>query len=141
MAFTTTPSPYSLTVHPFLSQTPDSCAFEHSSASTTNALVFIGGLTSGPHTTPFVRLLTNKLAEGPAELGFTVWEFRMRSSYTGFGYSSLSNDVEDISSLVAYLQKIGKEKIVLVGMSTGTSNRALRRVFFGRRCSTQTIRC
>ena len=43
----------------------------------------------------------------------------MRSSYTGFGYSSLANDVEDIAALVKYLQAQGKEKIVLLGSSTG----------------------
>ncbi|KAF2441633.1 DUF1749-domain-containing protein [Karstenula rhodostoma CBS 690.94] len=43
----------------------------------------------------------------------------MRSSYTGFGYSSLSNDVQDISALVSYLRTLGKEKIVLCGASTG----------------------
>jgi hypothetical protein len=43
----------------------------------------------------------------------------MRSSYTGFGYSSLSNDVEDISALVMYLRGLRKDKIVLLGSSTG----------------------
>jgi hypothetical protein len=44
----------------------------------------------------------------------------MRSSYAGFGYSSLANDVEDTAALVRYLRGIGKEKIVLMGSSTGT---------------------
>jgi pimeloyl-ACP methyl ester carboxylesterase len=43
----------------------------------------------------------------------------MRSSYTGFGYSSLSNDVEDIAAVVTYLRELGKEKVVLLGSSTG----------------------
>lgn len=43
----------------------------------------------------------------------------MRSSYTGFGFSSLANDAEDISALVTYLRELGKEKIVLLGSSTG----------------------
>jgi len=43
----------------------------------------------------------------------------MRSSYTGFGYSSLANDAADISSLVTYLRTLGKTKIVLLGHSTG----------------------
>jgi hypothetical protein len=43
----------------------------------------------------------------------------MRSSYTGFGFSSLANDVEDIAALVNHLHKLGKEKTVLLGSSTG----------------------
>jgi hypothetical protein len=50
---------------------------------------------------------------------FAIWEFRMRSSYTGFGYSSLANDVEDIAALVTYLKSRDKKKIVLMGSSTG----------------------
>jgi pimeloyl-ACP methyl ester carboxylesterase len=80
--------------------------------------VFIGGLTDGPHTVPYTRLLAQRLEEAK-ELGYSVIEFRMRSSFTGFGTSNLSNDVEDISALVKYLRGIGKEKIVLFGSSTG----------------------
>jgi hypothetical protein len=43
----------------------------------------------------------------------------MRSSYTGFGYSSLAYDVADLSALVTYLRSMGKKKIVLLGSSTG----------------------
>lgn len=43
----------------------------------------------------------------------------MRSSYTGFGYSSLANDAEDIAALVTYLRALNKTKIVLLGSSTG----------------------
>lgn len=43
----------------------------------------------------------------------------MRSSYTGFGYGSLKDDVEDVGSLVGYLKGMGMEKIVLVGSSSG----------------------
>lgn len=43
----------------------------------------------------------------------------MRSSYTGWGYSSLKDDVADIAALVKYLRGKGKEKIVLMGHSTG----------------------
>jgi pimeloyl-ACP methyl ester carboxylesterase len=52
-------------------------------------------------------------------LDYSIWEFRMRSSYSGFGYSSLANDVEDVAALVQYLRGLGKEKIVLMGSSTG----------------------
>jgi len=43
----------------------------------------------------------------------------MRSSYTGFDYSSLANDANDIDSFVKYLRSLGKKRILLMGLSTG----------------------
>ena len=43
----------------------------------------------------------------------------MRSSYNGFGFSSLANDANDIASFVNYLRGLGKQRIVLMGHSTG----------------------
>jgi hypothetical protein len=111
---------FPITVHPFPSPTPSSCAYERGLSSSRNALVHIGGLTSGPHTSPQLDSLV-KVVQADIESGYSFWEFRMRSSYTGFGYSSLANDVEDISTLVRYLRSLGKEKIVLLGSSTGKS--------------------
>ncbi|KAF1953595.1 DUF1749-domain-containing protein [Byssothecium circinans] len=111
------PSPFAVTVHPFASPTPFSCAYERGSPTFKNALVFIGGLTSGPHTTDALHIIFKFLTS--SELNYSLWEFRMRSSYTGFGHSSLANDAEDISALVTYLRGIGKQRIVLLGMSTG----------------------
>lgn len=111
--------PFPVVVHRIPSKTPKLVAYERSIWQTKNALVFIGGLTEGPHCRPAVNVIAQKLKDTEAER-FGVWELRMRSSYTGFGYSSLSNDVEDISALVAYLRTLGKDKIVLCGSSTGT---------------------
>jgi pimeloyl-ACP methyl ester carboxylesterase len=111
-------APFAVTVHPFPSPTPHSCAYERGPSSARNALVFIGGLTSGPHSTD-LDFLANMLEHGSPALSYSLWEFRMRSSYSGFGYSSLANDVEDMAALVQYLRGIGKEKIVLMGASTG----------------------
>lgn len=110
-------APFQVTVHPFPSPTPSSCAYERGSPSAQNALIFIGGLTSGPHSTD-LTFLVNMLEQTPS-LDYSLWEFRMRSSYTGFGYSSLANDVEDTAALVRYLRKIGKKKTVLIGASSG----------------------
>lgn len=115
------PSPFSTTVHPFPSKTPQSCAYEYGSGDAPNALVFIGGLTAGPHSSPPARYLADRLQE--LEPSYGVWEFRMRSSYTGFGHSSLANDAEDTAAFVKYLRALDKERIVLVGHSTGTSDR------------------
>lgn len=112
------PAPFPVTVHPFQSPTPLSCAYELGSSSSKNALVFIGGLGDGPHTVPYIRAVAKKL-ESATGLGYSVFETRLRSSFTGFGYSRLSDDVADISALVKHLRGIGKQKIVLMGHSTG----------------------
>ncbi|KAJ4290791.1 hypothetical protein N0V88_006541 [Collariella sp. IMI 366227] len=115
----TTPisAPFSVTVHPFPSSTPYSCAYERGPPSARHALVFIGGLTAGPQAMDLTFIA--KVLESSQALDFSLWEFRMRSSYSGFGYSSLANDVEDMAAFVQYLRRIGKEKIVLMGSSTG----------------------
>jgi hypothetical protein len=110
--------PFPVIVHPFTSPTPGSCAYERGSSSR-NALVYIGGLTSGPHSSSCLEPLIQSLLHDH-KLSYSFWEFRMRSSYTGFGYSSLAYDVADLSALVAYLRSLGKEKVVLLGSSTGT---------------------
>ncbi|KAF2826050.1 DUF1749-domain-containing protein [Ophiobolus disseminans] len=110
--------PFAVTVHPFPSATPSSCAYERGAPSSRHALVFIGGLTSGPHTTPQLEPLIQAL-EIDTGLSYSFWDFRMRSSYTGFGYSSLANDVEDVAALVKYLRGVGRERVVVLGSSTG----------------------
>lgn len=110
--------PFTVTVHPFTSPTPFSCAYERGNTSARNALVYLGGLTTGPHTIPQIDSLVGALQENE-DLSYSFWEVRMRSSYTGFGYSSLANDAEDIAALVTYLKTLGKERIVLLGSSTG----------------------
>ncbi|KAM7190784.1 UPF0613 protein PB24D3.06c 1 [Naviculisporaceae sp. PSN 640] len=123
-------TPFTVTVHPFKGNGGHQLiAYEHlpySNATsppteeqgTRGCLVFIGGLTAGPHTTNIDFLVNNT---GLVSLGYYVWELHMRSSYSGFGYSSLKNDAEDIASLVGYLRGRSKSKgkIVLVGASTG----------------------
>ncbi|CRK15560.1 hypothetical protein BN1723_010711 [Verticillium longisporum] len=111
-------SSFPVIVHPFQSPTPDSCAYEIGSKASSNALIFIGGLTGGPHPSRTPLTLAHGLADA-SELNYSVWEFRMRSSYSGFGFSSIANDVEDIKALVTYLRSRGKNKIVLMGVSTG----------------------
>jgi hypothetical protein len=112
--------PFPVIFHPVNSLTLFSCAYERGNTTSRDALVFIEGLTSRPHTTPQLGTLIEAL-ERHNELSYSFGEFWMRSSYTGFGYSSLANNVEDISALVTYLRGLGKEKIVLLGRSTGTA--------------------
>ncbi|ORY69982.1 dolichol-phosphate mannosyltransferase [Pseudomassariella vexata] len=116
--------PFPTIVHPFSSfpsPTSHACAYEVGLPSAHNALVFIGGLGDGPHTVPYPRAIAKGL-EQHADLDYSVFEFRMTSSFNGFGFSRLANDVADISALVKYLRGIGKKRIVLMGHSTGTQD-------------------
>ncbi|KAF7543588.1 hypothetical protein G7Z17_g10611 [Cylindrodendrum hubeiense] len=110
--------PFSVVVHPYDSPTRKSCAYEIGPTSARNALVIIGGLGDGPHTLPSIRTMARHL-EDAQDSDYSIFEFRMRSSFIGFGTSSLANDVADISALVKYLRGLGKEKVVLLGHSTG----------------------
>lgn len=115
------PQPFTVTVHPLTSPAYPhaySCAYEQGNTSSPNALIYVGGLTSGPHTALDLSK-TLLLALDDAGLGYSIWECRMRSSFTGWGYSCLKDDVEDIAALVKYLMGLGKKRVVLLGSSTG----------------------
>ncbi|KAI0389829.1 dolichol-phosphate mannosyltransferase [Xylariaceae sp. FL0594] len=115
------PTTFTTTVHPFPSPTPHACAYESGRPNARNALVFIGGLGDGPHTVPYPRAIAKRLDAEPT-LSYSVFEFRLKSSFTGFGFARLADDVADISALVRYLRSIGKERIVLMGHSTGSQD-------------------
>lgn len=112
------PSTFTVTVHPFSSPTAHACAYEIGSQDAKNALVFIGGLGDGPHTVPYPRAIANRLEE-EASLSYSVFEFRLKSSFSAFGFARLVDDVADMAALVKYLRSIGKERVVLMGHSTG----------------------
>ncbi|PHH50793.1 UPF0613 protein PB24D3.06c [Ceratocystis fimbriata CBS 114723] len=111
-------APFQVTVHPFDSPTPDSCAYESGSQDAENAIIVIGGLGGGPHTLGVARKISDTLLNAP-ELSYSLFEIRMRSSFNSYGHSSLQQDAADISALVDYLRLIGRKKIVLLGHSTG----------------------
>ncbi len=113
--------PFPVTVHPYpVGRNVTEYTYELGTSTTParNALVFIGGLGDGPQTVGYIRTVAKKLEEAQ-QLGYSVFEARLSSAYTGFGYSSLAKDVKEISALVGYLRGLGKEKIVLMGHSTG----------------------
>ncbi|CAI4218814.1 unnamed protein product [Parascedosporium putredinis] len=76
----------------------------------------------GPHTIPALTKIAARLDPANGGPGYSIVEFRMRSSYVGYGTSSLTEDVAHITALVKYLRSIGKSKIVLCGHSTGTQD-------------------
>lgn len=99
--------------------------FTASSPRRKNALVVIGGLGGGPHTLRYPRMIAKRLEADAGQLGFSVFEPRLRTSFAGFGYGSLAGDVADLDALVRYLRGIGMEKIVLMGHSTGCQVRIM----------------
>ncbi|KAI0191270.1 dolichol-phosphate mannosyltransferase [Xylaria flabelliformis] len=112
------PNTFTATVHPFPSPTSNACAYEIGLQNGKDALIFIGGLGDGPHTVPYPRAIAKRL-EKDASLSYSVFEFRLKSSFSAFGFARLIDDVADIAALVKYLRSIGKQRIVLMGHSTG----------------------
>ncbi|KAH7041028.1 duf1749 domain-containing protein [Microdochium trichocladiopsis] len=112
-------SPFTTRVHHYRSpHTPYATAYEIGLPDAQNAYVFIGGLGDGPHTVPYPRAVAKHLESLP-DLSYSVFEIRMKSSFDGWGCSSLVHDVEEISALVKYIRGLGRQKIVLNGHSTG----------------------
>ncbi|KXX79549.1 hypothetical protein MMYC01_203134 [Madurella mycetomatis] len=130
------PTPYPVQVHSYL-PTPSTAihqppsrpvqTYEHLPASPSpsqqtpvpqNAVVFIGGLGDGPHTIPYVRTLAQHLTS--SNPSYSVFEARLSSAFSAFGYSSLAQDAREIADLVRYLRKgLGRKRVVLMGHSTG----------------------
>lgn len=115
------PPPFPVLVHRFpspLDPPTYSCAYERGSPSSKHALVYIGGLTSGPHTSVDVpQTVLQALEDGG--LDYSIWEVRTRGSYSGWGFSSLASEAEEVAGLVRYLRDKGRERVVLMGSSSG----------------------
>ncbi|KAJ4304345.1 hypothetical protein N0V88_001958 [Collariella sp. IMI 366227] len=91
----------------------------HQQPTPENALIFIGGLGDGPNSIPYVRTLALHLSTLP-HLSYSVFETRLHSAHTGYGYSSLDEDTYELAELVRHLRtRLGKKKVVLMGHSTG----------------------
>lgn len=89
-------------------------------AKNSNVLVVIGGLGDGLLSVPWVLPLSAKLSS--AASSWSIIQPIIRSSYSQWGTSSLSNDMEDLKALVKYLKSIGRGRIVLAGHSTGSQD-------------------
>ncbi|KKY23572.1 putative dolichol-phosphate mannosyltransferase [Phaeomoniella chlamydospora] len=113
------PQPLACYVH-FYSTDPTLTAYELPSPNATKAIILIGGYTDGPHTLGLVQTTAAHLATTLPE--WSVFEIRMSSSYSGCGHGSLDQDIKEISKLVRYLRGIGKQKIVIIGHSTGSQD-------------------
>ncbi|KAL4754077.1 hypothetical protein BDW72DRAFT_158170 [Aspergillus terricola var. indicus] len=104
---------------------PRLVAFEFRSSGTPkpHSLLFIGGLTDGLYTVPYVQELAKALE--PTE--WSLFHLHLSSSYGGWGIGSLDRDVEEIGQCIDYVrnlkQKITSEtKVVIMGHSTGSQD-------------------
>ncbi len=79
-------------------------------------VIFIGGLTDGFLTIPFLPILAQNLAEQR----ITLTQFILSSSYKQFGFNSLASDSQEIAKLVEFMTiERKRSKIFLLGHSTG----------------------
>ncbi|EDO17153.1 hypothetical protein Kpol_1072p23 [Vanderwaltozyma polyspora DSM 70294] len=96
-------------------------AFEFSPLNNKNVVILIGGMTDGLLTVEY----TPGLVDALGSIGYSVVQLQMKSSFKGFGISSLSEDIQQIKELVDYLrsEQGGKrEKVLLLGHSTGSQD-------------------
>lgn len=96
-------------------------AFEHPTVSGRphkNLLVFVGGLTDGIQTVPYIE----RLAKALDSRGWGLAELLISSSYKGWGTGSIARDAGEIAAAVKYFRSEdggARDKVVLQGHSTG----------------------
>ncbi|EOR03513.1 hypothetical protein E3P92_03887 [Wallemia ichthyophaga] len=81
-------------------------------------VVFVAGLTNTLLSVPYVAPLSEALERE----GWGLCQLLTSSSGYGFAHGSLDRDVREISSALGELRKLGKQKIVLMGHSTGSQD-------------------
>ncbi|KAI5478564.1 hypothetical protein MNV49_004823 [Pseudohyphozyma bogoriensis] len=106
-------APISGTLHSYTIANRVLTAFE-TSPSQPNLVLFLGGLHDGFNTIDFSTKL------GGVRKGWGCAQVLTSSSYQGWGEGSVERDVKEIGEAVKYFWKLGKEKIVLLGHSTGS---------------------
>lgn len=121
------PSPYgtfSGQLFTFRSPFPSLVAFESTPPSLSvseckRKCIFIGGLSDGPIPVPYVKELETQCHD----LGWSLVQPVLSSSYLGFGSGTLERDTSEICELLDYLSAHrGGESYALVGHSTGCQN-------------------
>lgn len=90
--------------------------FESGDIESPDSLLFIGGLGDSLSAVPWLRPLSQKLAQNE----WSLVQVLLTSSGAGFGNASVEDDAKEIKSCLEYLKDIGKRRVVLVGHSTGT---------------------
>lgn len=91
-------------------------AFESGDLLSKKSVVLIGGLGDGFFTIPY----TANLSEYLEKKGWSLVQILMKSSYSGYGTSSLQEDLNCIVDALIHLKSVrGKKEAVLLGHSTG----------------------
>lgn len=84
-----------------------------------NTILFIGGLTDGLGTVPYVAPLAKALE--PTD--WSLFHLLLSSSYGGWGVGSLDQDIEEIAQCVKFVQeRKSSGKVVVMGHSTGSQD-------------------
>lgn len=100
-------------------------AFESGRASSSNAVIFVGGLGDGLAAIPCLPALSDALGSlggGGSSSSWSLIQPLMRSSYKGWLTGSIDEDAEDLAALESYLRNLPEKKhgkLVLLGHSTG----------------------
>ncbi|KAJ5827015.1 hypothetical protein N7447_003778 [Penicillium robsamsonii] len=94
----------------------------------TNSLIFVGGLTDGFGTVPYV----SKLSKALENTEWSVFSVLLSSSYAGWGVGSLDRDVEELGQCVRFIRDLKASrqpgaltkaaKIAIMGHSTGSQD-------------------
>jgi len=96
-------------------------AFEFTTGATPkpNTLLFVGGLSDGIGTTPYIPDLANALEHS----SWSLLQPNLSSSHSGWGVESLGQDVEEMAECIRYIQsKKNHGKIAIMGHSTGSQD-------------------
>ncbi|KAI9321610.1 hypothetical protein BX666DRAFT_1004486 [Dichotomocladium elegans] len=94
-------------------------AFASDPVDASKVVVYVGGLTDGYNSVPFLEPLQAALAD----IGWSLIQVQLSSSYTGYGIVNLQTDSDELDHLVRYLKEEKKKKtIVLLGHSTGSQD-------------------
>ncbi|RHZ74443.1 hypothetical protein CDV55_107425 [Aspergillus turcosus] len=104
---------------------PRLVAFEFTSSTPRkpHSLIFVGGLTDGLCTVPYVAPLAAALE--PTD--WSVFQAQLSSSFGGWGIGSLDKDVEEIAKCIDFIRSLKASssapgKIVIMGHSTGSQD-------------------
>ncbi|KAL2827043.1 hypothetical protein BDW59DRAFT_144587 [Aspergillus cavernicola] len=117
------PPSYPGTLHNY---SPRLTAFEFGHTQTQpqkpHSLLFIGGLTDGLYTVPYVQ----QIAKALESTEWSLFSLLLSSSYGGWGIGSLDQDIEEIAKCVEYVRGLKKDgpggKVVIMGHSTGSQD-------------------
>lgn len=93
------------------------CAFHSGSLQSNKIVIFVGGLTEGFMSLPWLPTFSQQLEQ----LELSLVQALLTSSYRGFGITSLKQDAQELNQLLASLREDSQQSLqfILMGHSTG----------------------